>query len=85
MARAHRDALVEGFFQAALASMDLLGVYLGRRLGFYEALTAGLLTPPELAQSADINERCAREWLEQQAVTGSSTLTIPPPARTSGG
>jgi SAM-dependent methyltransferase len=68
---ARRDALVERLFQAAVASMDLLGVYLGTRLGLYEALDAGgPLTPPELAGLAGINERYAREWLEQQAATG---------------
>ena len=53
---ARRDALVERLFQATVASMDLLGVYLGTRLGLYEALAAGRpLTPAQLAASAGIN------------------------------
>jgi 2-polyprenyl-3-methyl-5-hydroxy-6-metoxy-1,4-benzoquinol methylase len=68
---ARRDALVERFFQATIASFDLLGVYLGTRLGLYAALAAsGPLTPSALASSAGIHERYAREWLEQQAATG---------------
>ena len=68
---ARRDALVERLFQAAVGTMDVLSVYLGTRLGLYEALAAaGPSTSSELAASADINERYAREWLEQQAATG---------------
>jgi hypothetical protein len=54
MAPAHRDAL-DGLFQAALASMDVLGVYLDRRVGLYEAPAAGPLTAPGRAQSADVS------------------------------
>jgi 2-polyprenyl-3-methyl-5-hydroxy-6-metoxy-1,4-benzoquinol methylase len=68
---ARRDALVERLFQATVASMDVLGVYLGTRLGLYEALaTGGPQTPRQLAGSAGVHERYAREWLEQQAATG---------------
>jgi 2-polyprenyl-3-methyl-5-hydroxy-6-metoxy-1,4-benzoquinol methylase len=65
------DALAERIFDAALGTMDLLGVYLGDRLGFYESLqTHGPLTAPELAGHSGADERYTREWLEQQAVTG---------------
>jgi hypothetical protein len=51
--------------------MDLLCVYLGDRLGMYRALAdAGPSTSAELASAAGVNERYAREWLEQQAMTG---------------
>lgn len=58
-------------FEATLGAMDLFGVYLGDRLGLYRALAeAGPLTSGGLADAAGINERYAREWLEQQAATG---------------
>jgi SAM-dependent methyltransferase len=64
------DALVERLFAAVLGTMDLHAVYLGDRLGYYRALGAGPLTPGELAARTGTAERYAREWLEQQAVTG---------------
>jgi len=70
-ATASRDGLVERLFQAAIATFDLYGVYLGDRLGLYRALAdRGPSTSAELADAAGINERYAREWLEQQAATG---------------
>jgi len=68
---ASRDALAERLFQAAIATFDLYGVYLGDRLGLYRALaTEGPSTAGELAEAARINRRYAREWLEQQAASG---------------
>jgi SAM-dependent methyltransferase len=66
-----RDALVERLFEATLAAFDLLTVYVGDQLGLYRALAEkGGCTPAELAQMAGIHERYAREWLEQQAMSG---------------
>jgi 2-polyprenyl-3-methyl-5-hydroxy-6-metoxy-1,4-benzoquinol methylase len=66
-----REALAERLFQAAIATFDLYGVYLGDRLGLYHALAErGPSTSAELAEAAGINERYAREWLEQQAASG---------------
>jgi 2-polyprenyl-3-methyl-5-hydroxy-6-metoxy-1,4-benzoquinol methylase len=66
-----RDELVERLFGSALGAMDLLCVYLGDRLGLYRALAdTGPSTSAELASVAGVNERYAREWLEQQALTG---------------
>ena len=66
-----RDALVERLFGAALGAFDLMGVYLGDRLGLYRALAgAGPLRAAELATRAGVAERYAREWLEQQAMGG---------------
>jgi SAM-dependent methyltransferase len=63
-----RDALVERLFNATLASFELSCLYLGHRLGLYTALAErGPLTAGALAEAAGINERYAREWLEQQA------------------
>ena len=69
------EAKVEEFagnlFMACLATMELANVELGVRLGLYEALAgAGAVTAGDLAARADIAERYAQEWLEQQTVAG---------------
>jgi 2-polyprenyl-3-methyl-5-hydroxy-6-metoxy-1,4-benzoquinol methylase len=64
------EAFAGRLFQAAVATFDLLGVYLGDRLGLYRALHAGgPATAGELAARAGVDARYAREWLEQQAVS----------------
>jgi hypothetical protein len=76
-------ALVERLFGAALGGIDFVSVYLGDRLGLYRALAeAGGSTSSELASRAGIHERYAREWLEQQAVTG--ILEVDDPAKPEG-
>src|SRR5215472_631531 len=68
---AKRDALVGRLLESALNTMEICCVYLGDRLSLYPALRdRGPLTSAELAAAASIHERYAREWLEQQAVTG---------------
>lgn len=65
------DALVGRLFEATIGMMDLMSVYLGDRLGLYRALyDGGPATAGELAERGRIDPRYAREWLEQQAVTG---------------
>ena len=64
------DALVGRLFEATIGMIDIMSVYVGDRLGLYRALgDGGPATPAELAARAGIDERYAREWLEQQAVT----------------
>lgn len=71
MDEARRDAFAGRVFEAGLATMDLFSVYLGERLGLYRVLSrTGPLTPAAFATRAGIDARYAREWLEQQAVTG---------------
>lgn len=68
---ARRDALVERLFGAAIGAFELAGVYLGDRLGLYQALSeADSMTPAELAAATGIDGRYALEWLEQQAAGG---------------
>ena len=68
---ARRDALVGRIFDAAVATFDLFGIYLGDRLGLYAALRErGASTSAELAEAAGVHERYAREWLEHQAASG---------------
>lgn len=65
------EQLSDRLFHALVHTLELFGVYLGKRLGLYTTLHArGPLTTAELAAAAGIAERYAREWLEQQAVAG---------------
>jgi 2-polyprenyl-3-methyl-5-hydroxy-6-metoxy-1,4-benzoquinol methylase len=65
------EALGGRIFEAALGAADILSIYLGDRLGWYRSLAAdGPCTAAELAGRTGTHERYAREWLEQQAVTG---------------
>lgn len=59
---------VVGDFGASLSSSL---AYLGQKLGLYDAMvTAGSVTPAELAQQTNTNERYVREWLVNQAAGG---------------
>lgn len=65
------DALVGRLFEASVGMFDVMSVHLGDRLGIYRALhDRGPATSTELAARVGIDERYAREWLEQQAATG---------------
>jgi 2-polyprenyl-3-methyl-5-hydroxy-6-metoxy-1,4-benzoquinol methylase len=63
-------------WRSLLATQELLSAYLGVKLGLYDVLAAAgkPLTAGEVAASAGVAERYAREWLEQQAV--ASILTV---------
>jgi SAM-dependent methyltransferase len=66
-----RDNLVARLGAASTGMVELCTVYLGERLGYYDALAAGEpLTSTELAARTGTNERYAREWLEQQTTAG---------------
>jgi 2-polyprenyl-3-methyl-5-hydroxy-6-metoxy-1,4-benzoquinol methylase len=63
------EALVGRLFEASIGMFEVMSVYVGDRLGLYRALRdGGPATSAELASRAGIDERYAREWLEQQAV-----------------
>jgi len=71
MDRAERDAFSERLSASFLGYFDVLAIRLGDRLGLYRAIAeGGPQTPAELATRANIAERYAREWLEQQSVSG---------------
>src|SRR5579859_1007405 len=66
-----RDRLVEQLRADAIGALELLCVYVGDRLGLYRALAEHPgATPAQLAAAAAVDERYAREWLEQQTVGG---------------
>ncbi|MFD4183307.1 class I SAM-dependent methyltransferase [Rhodococcus sp. NPDC058514] len=76
------DAMAQRLLEAALGTADLLSIYLGDRLGWYRSLRAdGPATPEELAARTDTHPRYAREWLEQQAVTGVIEVVDGEPVR----
>src|SRR5260370_31634790 len=59
---------VVGDFGASLSSAL---VYIGQKLGLYKAMSeAGPVTPAELAQRTNTNERYVREWLINQGAGG---------------
>jgi SAM-dependent methyltransferase len=65
------DDLAQRIFTSAIGAFDIAGIYLGERLGYYRSLdTEGAATPEELATRTGTDARYAREWLEQQAVSG---------------
>ncbi len=69
------DEFAEHVLRAALGWVDTMAIYLGDRLGWYRDLSAyGPSTADELAQRTGTAPRYAREWLEQQAVSGILVL-----------
>lgn len=66
-----RDAFIERLLQSTRGTFDVFGIYIGVRLGFYEALAStNAMTSSELASRTRTYERYVREWLEQQTVAG---------------
>lgn len=65
------EQLADQLFAATLGALDVLSIHLGDRLGLYAVLRdTGPVTAAELADRAGIHRRYAREWLEQQTVSG---------------
>jgi hypothetical protein len=68
---AQREVLVERLFEATFGAWDLLGVYLGDRLGLYRVLAqVRSMTASDVAGATGTHVRYVREWLEQQAASG---------------
>ena len=66
-------ALTGRLFRDMTGALELLTVYLGERLGLYQALYAdGPATSAELAARTGTTERYIREWLEHHAASGRS-------------
>jgi len=68
------SATVEEFadrvFASALGAAEIYSIHIGDRLGLYRALIPEGKTSLGLAVETGIDERYAREWLEQQATYG---------------
>lgn len=66
-----KEHFIEDVLDAVDGAFKIFTIYIGDRLGYYEALAgAGPLTSSELAERTGTNERYTREWLEQQVVAG---------------
>ena len=65
------EEYAERLMSSALGWIDIMSAYLGDRLGWYRSLAEhGPSTPDQLAERTGTQPRYAREWLEQQAVSG---------------
>ncbi|MET0673056.1 MAG: methyltransferase domain-containing protein [Microbacterium pygmaeum] len=72
--RSEVDDFAARIFQQVLDGMEALAVYVGDRLGLYRLLASGdALSIDEFARRTGMHPRYAREWLEQQAVSGILT------------
>lgn len=73
--QASSETAIESFadkvFGDLLGTMSTYATVIGVSLGWYEALAGNdSMNPSELAAATDTDERYAREWLEQQTVSG---------------
>ena len=68
------EAAVHDFAMRALgdvgSALTASLVVIGDKLGLYRAMTAGPVTPAELAAKTETAERYCREWLNAQAAAG---------------
>ncbi|MEZ4504427.1 MAG: class I SAM-dependent methyltransferase [Thermomicrobiales bacterium] len=72
------DEIANRISHAMLGVFDLVAIYLGDQLGYYRSLAIdGPATSMQLAERTATAERYAREWLEQQAVTGFLAVDDP--------
>jgi 2-polyprenyl-3-methyl-5-hydroxy-6-metoxy-1,4-benzoquinol methylase len=63
------DAFALRLFTELLAAMSALNIYLGHRLGLFQAMAEGRqVTPRDLAARTGYADRYVREWLECMAV-----------------
>lgn len=66
-----RDTFIERLMRSTAGVFDIFTIYIGHKLGFYDALAGGdFLNSTELASRTGTHERYVREWLEQQTVSG---------------
>lgn len=65
------EAFVGRIFEALIGALELFAIYLGHRLGFYDALREGRsFTAPQMYVRSLADRRQVLEWLEQQAAAG---------------
>lgn len=77
------DEFAEQLFGDALGAFNVMSIYVGEKLGAYEALAQhGPQTVAELATRVHAHERYVREWAEQQAASSILACLNPddPPA-----
>jgi SAM-dependent methyltransferase len=64
------DELAEHLFASVLGTFDTMSIHLGATFGLYDLLHQQPHTEAELARASGVHPRYAREWLEQQTVSG---------------
>jgi 2-polyprenyl-3-methyl-5-hydroxy-6-metoxy-1,4-benzoquinol methylase len=64
------DEFAGRIFHSVLGAFDAWSIYLGDKLGLYDALSEGPMTRRELVSRTGTNVRYVHEWLEQQVTTG---------------
>lgn len=64
------DAFAGRVFEGILGALDTWSIYVGDKLGLYDALAANPLTRDELVSETKTNWRYIEEWLEHQVTTG---------------
>lgn len=64
------EALAERVFASVLGMADGWSIFVGDKLGLYDALSRGPMTRDELASETGSHWRYVGEWLEQQVTTG---------------
>lgn len=64
------EAFAGEVFGRLIGGFETMSIYVGDRLGLYQALAEAPRTVDDLATAAGMHPRYAREWLEQQAVAG---------------
>lgn len=64
------DAFAARVFEGVLGALDTWSIYLGDKLGLYDALAQSSLTRDELVSETGTNWRYIEEWLEHQVTTG---------------
>jgi hypothetical protein len=67
-------AFADKVFKAALGTMETFNLYLGDRLGWFDALVEAPATAADLADRTKTQTRYAIEWLEMMAVYGNLTV-----------
>lgn len=64
------EAFAGRVFDSILGLIDVWSIYLGEKLGLYDALADGPMTRDDLVSQTGTHWRYVTEWLEQQVTTG---------------
>ncbi|MGD2103034.1 MAG: class I SAM-dependent methyltransferase [Acidimicrobiia bacterium] len=72
------EAFAGRVFESVLGMLDAWAIYLGDKLGLYEALAgSGPMTMNQLVAASGAHWRYVNEWLEQQVTTGILSVDDP--------
>ncbi|HEU4318608.1 MAG TPA: class I SAM-dependent methyltransferase [Acidimicrobiia bacterium] len=70
MSTEQAEAFAGRIFESVIGMLDGWSIYVGDKLGLYEALASKPLTRDELVSETSTHWRYVGEWLEQQVTTG---------------